>query len=297
MMRQESRREIAVRTHFQETRNSNIKRHRTQRNAALVAAVAAFWLACAVGSAAESDDEKAFEKLDRADWREVFSDPCTGDWHKNWFLDGEKAKVSSGKDGMTIDTAAGYAVLWTKRTFQGDLKIEYDFKRLDANDKGVNIIYIQAAGDGQGGHDEDITRWSDERKDAAMSDYYNNMHTYHISYAAYGPEGEYVRGRRYMPLAGKGLRGTELSGSYQQTGLFDEPSQWIHVTVVKKSLDLYIRFQHPDKTLPCRFKNEDKPPIDKGRIGLRLMPARKSLFKNFRVSYPGKARPDATKSR
>jgi hypothetical protein len=90
---------------------------------------------------------------------------------------------------MTIDATSGYAVLWTRRAFDGDVRINYDFQRLDSQNKGVNILYVQAVGDDENGHDKDITRWSKERADAAMSDYYNNMHTYHISYAAYNWKG------------------------------------------------------------------------------------------------------------
>jgi len=242
---------------------------------------------------ADGGEECSFRKLEKREWRDAFADPCTGDWRKSWFLDGDDAVVSTGENGMTIDATGGYAVLWTKRTFEGDLRIRYDFKRLDSHDKGVNILYIQATGDGQNGHDEDITRWSRKRVDAAMSHYFNNMHTYHISYAAYGwTDGkEYVRARRYLPLAGKGLEGTELAGTYEGTGLFDEPGRWIGITVIKTPLDLHVRFAHPEKTLFCRFETEDTPPVRRGRIGLRLMPGRKSLFKDFRVSSAGAGSP------
>lgn len=80
------------------------------------------------------------------------------------------------------------------------------------------------------------------------------------------------------------LDGTQLAGEYRNTGPFDERSSWIRVTVSKTVRDLLVRFVHPERTLVCRFKNEDKPPIEGGRIGLRLMPGRKSLFKSFRVS-------------
>lgn len=124
------------------------------------------------------------------------------------FLDGDSAAVSTDDSGMTFDATNGYAVLWTKEIFEGDVRIEYDFRRLDSYNRGVNIIYIQAIGDGEERHAEDITKWSEARSDAAMSDYFNNMHAYHISYAAFDlRQGfEYVRARRYMPLAGPAPR-------------------------------------------------------------------------------------------
>ncbi len=231
--------------------------------------------------AQKSTDRAAFESLLSGQWSESFADDCTDDWHDQWFLDGEKAIVTNSAEAMTIDTANGYAVLWTKKEFKGDLRIEYDFKRVDSNNKGVNIIYIQAVGDGQDGHVDDITQWSDRRTTAAMKNYYLNMHTYHISYAAY-PD-DYIRGRRYLPLENKGLAGTELAGEYNKVGVFDD-HEWVRVTIVKTAEEFYIEFRHPQETLLCHFVNEDKPPIERGRVGLRLMPGRMSQFRNIRIS-------------
>lgn len=232
-------------------------------------------------------ERKSFDALCARQWNNVFTDTCTGEWSARWFLDGDKAKVTTDEKAMTIDTTHGYAVLWTKQEFRGDLRIEYDFQRVDKKDKGVNIIYIQATGDGQKGHVKDITRWADRRTKAAMSDYFQNMHTYHISYAAFPKD--YVRGRRYLPESNKGLKGTKLRGEYTKTGYFND-QEWIHVTIVKQAKVLWMEFKHPTpgKTLLCRFTNDDKPAIEEGRIGLRLMPSRKSRFKNFKVMEAGK---------
>lgn len=252
------------------------------------AAVLSIMTAFSSSTAGHAEDGSTiFEDLQAKAWAQVFTDSCTVKWQDKWFLDGQKAKVSTDREAMKIDTANGYAVLWTKQSFQGDLRIEYDFKRLDENEAGVNIIYIQATGDGQNGYAEDITKWSDRRTKAAMKDYYNNMHTYHISYAAFGNKPgtgkkDYVRGRRYLPLKGKGLKGTQLSGEYTGTKLFKD-KKWIHITIIKQAKNIWMEFKHPDKTLLCHFQNNDKPAVNRGRIGLRLMPKRKSQFKNFRI--------------
>ena len=47
-------------------------------------------------------EKEAFEKAEVADWEEVFSDSCTGDWTEQWFLDGEVASVSNDKKGMQL---------------------------------------------------------------------------------------------------------------------------------------------------------------------------------------------------
>ena len=94
-------------------------------------------------------------------------------------------------------------VLWTKQSFKGDLKIEYDYTRLDNETRCVNILYIQATGSGEEPYVKDITEWNELRRVPAMKMYFDHMHAYHISYAAW--RGDYIRGRRYLPLAGKRL--------------------------------------------------------------------------------------------
>ncbi len=180
-----------------------------------------------------------------------------------------------------MDTAGGFGVLWTKQEFAGDLRIEYDFKRVDSHDRGVNISYIQARGDGQDEHLPDITTWSDQRREAQMRDYFMHMPTYHISYAAF-PD-DYIRGRRYLPSRNEKLIGTNLTGEIVGSGLFDD-QDWIHITIIKRDIELSAEFKHPGKaTLLCHLQNEDKPPVTAGQVGLRLMPGRKSQFKNFRI--------------
>jgi hypothetical protein len=227
-----------------------------------------------------ADDQGFADAFSLAGWCETFHDPCTEDWHARWFLDGKKGVVSTSEEGMRIDATGGFAVLWTHESFAGDLRIEYDFQRLDTHDSGVNILYIQATGDGQGHCEEDISAWSDRRRMAAMRDYFQNMHTYHLSYAAFPKD--YIRGRRYLPERNDGLRGTKLQGEVFETEMFNDGT-WMHITIVKRSKEIYARFSRPEKTLQHRFVNIDKPGIEKGRIGLRLMPGRASRFRDFRI--------------
>jgi hypothetical protein len=241
---------------------------------------------CHLAVADEAGNRARFDQARTGAWLEIFTDPGTKLWREQWFLDGIHARVGNDAEKMTINTAGGYAVLWTKREFSGDLKIEYDFRRADDYRKqGVNIIYLQARGDGQNGHVPDITRWSERRSLAAMSDYFRNMHTYHISYATAG--NDYIRARRYLPLTNQGLKGTQLDGEYTEVGLFGD-KEWIHVTIIKHARELWAEFRHPDQTLLCHFRNADKPGIDRGRIGLRLMPKRESHFRNIRICEAGK---------
>ena len=236
---------------------------------------------CSAKNHETSEVHKDFESLLHEDWEEFFYDTGTHSWQKQWFLDGRDAVVANNQDGMRIDATKGFAVLWTKANFKGDLRIEYDFKRVDSSNSGVNIIYIQATGDKQNGHDTDIRKWSHRRTQALMSDYFLNMHTYHISYAT-RPK-DYIRARRYLPLQDTRLEGTKMTGETQDTGMFVQ-GRWVKVRIIKREKDLFIEVSNPTESALCHFINEDKPGIDLGRIGLRLMPGRISQFKDFRIS-------------
>ena len=237
-------------------------------------------------------DEAAFEQALAGNWREVFCDPCTDDWTEKWFLDGEIATVSNSKDGMRLTAGPQYKndahhmVLWTKDRFEGDIKIEYEYTRLDQEKRCVNILYIQATGSGVEPYETDITKWSELRRVPAMKMYFNHMNTYHISYAAYpnvdDASEDYVRARRYMPKK-RGLKGTDLAPDYFRTGLF-ESSVPHRITVIKRGNHLCMRVINPQTTSYFHWHNEKLPPVESGRIGLRHMYTRSARYKNFRIS-------------
>jgi len=90
-------------------------------------------------------DKAAFEQAATGGWRKVFSDPCTGDWRQQWFLDGEVGTVTTAADGMTLTAGpefkneAHHMVLWTKQSFEGNLKIEYDYTRKKDRDLFLRV--------------------------------------------------------------------------------------------------------------------------------------------------------------
>jgi len=238
--------------------------------------------------------EETFEKLQKLDWEQSFFDPGTSDWTEHWLLDGLKARVYNSPRGMEFYAGpvpaedSSHSVLWTRKSFSGDVKIEYDYTRLDAATKYVNIIYIQATGSGKGDFSAEIFNWSEMRSIPAMRMYFNHMNTYHISYAAYGNTDDpgkldYIRARRYMPETGRGLEGTDLVPDYLNSGLF-QPGIKHHITIIKYGNDLYMEIIGPNKKMLCHWENTRLPPIEKGRIGLRHMASRNARYKNFRVS-------------
>jgi len=261
----------------------------------LLALATGLWLAgCATQIRTSTDaDRAAFERASEGKWQEVFSDPGTGDWTAKWFLDGEIGSVTTGKDGMQLTAGprwkndAHHMVLWTKDPFEGDLKIEYEYTRLDFETRGVNILYIEATGSGEAPYTKDITKWNELRREPAMRTYFNHMNTYHISYAAEpGTPGEYIRARRYMP-DGTGLEGTDLEPDYYPKGLF-APGVGHKITVIKTDRDLFMRIENPEQVYFCHMTNPNLPIITEGRIGLRHMFTRSARYKNIRISTPVK---------
>jgi hypothetical protein len=239
-------------------------------------------------------DKAAYEQAAAGEWRRVFSDPCTGDWRQHWFLDGGVGTVTNGPEGMTLTAGpefgndAHHMVLWTKQIFEGDLKIEYEYTRTDNETRCVNILYIQATGSGKGPYARDISRWNELRKVPAMATYFDHMHTYHLSYAAFPNSGEnrvsYLRARRYLP-EGDGLKGTEMAPDYDPQGFFAEGVKH-QITVIKKDRDLFLRVENPDRVGHYHFRNPNLPAITDGRVGLRHMFTRSARYRDFRISIP-----------
>jgi len=248
-------------------------------------------LGCATTQDGNLPEQTAFETANHRQWKDIFFYAGTGDWTKHWFLDGKVGEVTNGPDGMTLTAGpefrndAHHMVLWTRKSFQGDLKIEYDYTRLDDETRCVNILYIQATGSGEEPYVEDIAEWNELRRVPAMRMYFDHMNTYHISYAAFPNDEDstsYIRGRRYMPSEG-GLEGTGLDPDYYPEGLF-KPGVSHKITVIKQDRDLFMRIENPEQIFFAHMKNTDLPEIDEGRIGLRHMFTRSARYRNFRVS-------------
>jgi hypothetical protein len=177
-------------------------------------------------------------------------------------------------------------VLWTKESYEGDMKLEFEYTKLDFETDCVTILYLQATGSGKGPYHEDIHTWRELRSVPTMRTYCDHMHLYHISYAAYPNKPDqttdYIRARRYMPEA-SGLKGTELKPDYFDTGLL-QPGVPHQITVIKLDRSVSMRIENLEKVMYCHWENTDFPPIVKGPIGLRHMGTRSARYKDFRVS-------------
>jgi hypothetical protein len=230
-----------------------------------------------------------------SDWKVVFQDSGTEDFTRNWFLDGEVGAVESTPLGMELRAGprfldnSHHMVLWTNEVFTGDLKMEFEYTRLDFAERGVNIVYIQAQGSGPEPFVSDIHEWRDLRKVPAMSMYFNHMETYHVSLAAFenshnDNEG-YLRGRRYLGR-NHGLPGTELQNEYFVPESLFEPGVPHRISIIKRDRDIYMRIEREGLTYDAHFHNNSFDPIFSGRIGLRHMFTRSARYEDIVISQP-----------
>ncbi len=233
------------------------------------------------------DDAKtAFATAESAEWEQVFFDPCTEDWTERWTLDGKVGTVTTGEEGMTLTAGpefrndAHHMVLWTKDSYEGDVRIEYDYTRMDSENRCVNILYIQATGSGKGPYKKDIAAWAGLREVPAMKMYFNHMNAYHISVAAF-PQ-DYIRARRYMPEK-RGLKGTDLAPDYFRLGFFKTGVPH-HITVIKTGNRIVMHVKDPEKEAYLQWQNTRLPPIEEGRIGLRNMFTRSARYRNLSIA-------------
>ncbi|HEY9248088.1 MAG TPA: DUF1961 family protein [Rariglobus sp.] len=245
-------------------------------------------------SAAPPDDVTAsFAALNTQNWRQVFADPGTGDWREQWTLDGKRASVTNTPQGMIFAAGpvpnddASHAVLWTRRSFLGDVKIEWDYTRLDTINRYVNIVYIQATGVGNPPYSKDITKWAALRQIPYMKLYYEHMNLLHISYAAYPNTGDqtadYVRARRYPTAPGRPFDRINLEPDYHDTGLF-VPGETYHFTIIKTARDLFFEVRGDAAQKLFHWSLENVEPVTEGPVGIRHMNTRSARYRNITVS-------------
>ncbi|MCA1759147.1 MAG: YesU family protein [Bacteroidales bacterium] len=240
----------------------------------------------------QNSEDLIFEKLESdSKWQLKMSDDGKGHWQTNWFLDGEIAKVENSEKGMHLQAGpefgndAHHMVLWTKQSFQGDVKIEFDYTRTDNETRAVNILYIQATGKEEGEFTKDISEWNNLRTVPSMRTYFNNMKTLHISFAAFPNDEEtqdYIRVRRYPVLPEKSFRELEVKPTFFDTGLF-KTGETYQITVIKTDERLFFKVIGKDNSKLYSWNTSHLPPLKEGRIGLRHMYTRSALYENFKV--------------
>lgn len=233
-------------------------------------------------------EKTMFEEALNQNWTEVFYDSGCENWQEKWFLDGDNARVFNGKLGMEFYTGARYkcdadhGVLWTKESFQGDIKLELDYWRLDNANTCVNIIYLMATGTGEEPYSRDIWEWKELRNVPSMKLYFEHMNAYHISYAAFGLEDSdaYIRARRYR---GRALEGTNIEPDYDPEDFF-APMEKHKVIVIKKREQLFFFTENEKEKKLCTWNLDPHQDLREGRIGLRQMFTRNARYANISIS-------------
>ncbi|WP_111709396.1 DUF1961 family protein [Lutibacter citreus] len=225
----------------------------------------------------------------------LFEDKGISNWKQKWMLDGEKSKVKNSDKGMELIAGTEHGndtchmVLWTKKSFKGNIAIEYDYTRTDTTSRCVNILYFLATGKGDSSYPMDISLWNNKRTVPHMSTYIKNMNTYHISYAAfdankYSKGSDYIRLRRYVPSL-KRFQGTYVLGDHFKTGLFKTDVTY-HVEVIKfnNTIEMYVQNKmNAEDRLVCKWDVSKFTSCKSGRVGLRHMYTRSARYKNFKI--------------
>lgn len=248
--------------------------------------IAIFLLSCKSNKNSIVDNEKKSNE-----WKLVFNDNCTQDWTKNWTLDGLIATVENSKEGMHFKAGpeayndAHHAVLWTKNSYIGDVKIEFDYTKTDDENRFVNILYIQATGDEEGVYEADISKWKNLREVPKMKLYFENMNVFHVSYAAFGNDGDgfyYVRSRRYPKSKDQPFNAIVVEPSYDEKGFFEKGKTY-HITAIKTKQLLSFKMENEGNVETFQWDISQVKPIQEGRIGIRHMHKRSAIYKNFKI--------------
>jgi len=225
------------------------------------------------------------------DWQLAFSDSGTEDWTDGWFLEGDKATITNTPDGMVLSAGpvpgenASHAVLWTQRSFVGDVKVEYTYTRLDTltSATAVNILYLQATGLGTEDAPRDIASSTRQRAVPTMSKYYLGMNALHVSYATTGPRrAHYVSARRYPASSIPDFPSTQILPVYEDVDLF-EPGVPTHITAVKDGERLSFKVEGEGRTRTFSWDTTVFPPVEAGRIGFRHMWTRSAQYRDIRI--------------
>jgi hypothetical protein len=231
----------------------------------------------------------------------LFEDSMADDWQKNWFLDGKKAALEHRDGGLAFITDTSkvdkrvdrgpfdsqHAVLWTRKEFEGDIRITYTFTKLPGC-SWQSLIYVHAQGIGEGPYVKDIYAWRDRREVASMDKYFNYMNLISLSLRSM------IHCKRYpwSDIVTEKKFETEFKPRAENKGM--PVGKELHCLVEKRKTSILLRIgdgetgeylvDHTwDLTDEKVLKDRDPRHVEKGRIGLRHMGGHKVLYRNFKV--------------
>lgn len=175
-------------------------------------------------------------------WIPALVDAGTGRWSDHWLLFGDPDRgitVTNGTDGMTLRAGDGtdprkdHAVLWTRATFAGDLRIEYDYMVLDRYSTPLteggycSAVLIHSRVTSSSTLPADIANWSAEQRNTDTSGRALNavMDGLQLNYAFVGD----ARGNPFRLRSNPGYR---LVGESAGMPVFDAGTEY-HIVVEK----------------------------------------------------------------
>ena len=233
-----------------------------------------------------------YDRLNAATWHLALDDDGAGDWQDNWSLDGKKCEITNSENGLSFKSGpeagdnAHHGVLWTKQSFAGDMKVQFDFTRLDTVNRGVCILYFHANGIGEGEYAKDIHSWAHLREVPWMKTYFEKMDMLHISFAAFGNSNDepddYIRVRRYPVREDRDFDQMEVDGTVFETGLF-VPQKTYATTFIKTAGELVMEIKGDGKTLYHHWDISTVEPTESGPFGIRQMWQKHAVYKNIQI--------------
>lgn len=240
--------------------------------------------------------KERYERLNAQSWQLAFEDPGSEDWRDRWVLDGEQCEITNGQEGMSFKAGpdagdnAHHGVLWTRESFSGDMKVEFEFTRLDKINRYVCILYFHANGIGEGDYHRDIHRWAHLREVPWMKTYFEYMDLLHFSFAAFGnnddASDDYLRVRRYPVREDRDFSQMEVEGTVFNTGLF-LPGKTYRLSLIKTSDELALHIEGDGKTLYHHWDISAVEPTKSGPFGIRQMWQKQARYKNIKISVRG----------
>ncbi|PCJ62868.1 MAG: hypothetical protein COA79_01710 [Planctomycetota bacterium] len=240
-----------------------------------------------------SDLKNKFDALDSYNWNLSLHDFKGNDqWQDNWVLDGKKCELTNSSDGLKFISGpeagdnAHHGVLWTKETYSGDMKVTFEFTRLDTINRYVNILYFHANGIGEGEYKKNIHEWADLREVPLMATYFEKMDLLHISFAAFGNSNDdaddYIRVRRYPVREDRSFDQIEVDGTIHNTNLF-LPNVKSLVCFIKTKTALAMKISIDGVDFYHHWDISTVEETESGAFGIRQMWQKESIYKNIKI--------------
>ena len=91
-----------------------------------------------------------------------------------------------------------------------------------------------------------------------------------------------MRARRYPKPDNKPFKVTQIEPSYDKQGFF-KTGETYHITAIKTKTHLFFKMESKDGVELFEWDISNIAPIEEGRVGLRQMYTRSSIYKNFKI--------------